>query len=279
MVFVVRSWSPTESGFCCFGSGGMGLLLLHIQCYIDLPLRRGREWPWTPSLASHCLKDKLGAYQRDPVIGAGREGVGKPKEEGQICVCVCVRLWQGIAYFSYPTLPLSSSAEQLSSDCTVSSCCSFYFLIYFGQMVDYRSRRRLNAAAVTREHPTGIWLTGFSGWERLYLLHFSDPKYLIKSVSDSSLTRAQMNTLICHVDHSFIYTQSTMQWVVLAYNVTVPWKDIQVALLGLHFWEKSLFAAPDGSYTWFWTELWRHFLIALAVTISNHKGRTNQLKS
>lgn len=140
-----------------------------------------------------------------PSYRSRERGSRKARGRGtDLCLCVCVRLWQGIAYFWYPTLPLSSSAEQLSSDCTVSSCCFFYFLIYFGQMVDYRSRQRLNAAAVTREYSSGSWWTGFSGCERLYLLHFSDPKYFIKDVSDSSLTRAQINTLISHVDYSFI---------------------------------------------------------------------------
>lgn len=105
-------------------------LLLWLQGFIPrlwripwspgLPVRRNQEWPWTPSMASHCLKDNFMPHQCDPILGA-RGG-------GWIRVCVCVRLWQGIAYFSYPTLTHPCDWELSSrTPSTISSCCFLLF--------------------------------------------------------------------------------------------------------------------------------------------------------
>lgn len=129
----------TRSGSCGFGCSQTGLHLRHFQCSPDLPLRPA--WP-RMTLNSFSYVLLLEGQTLCPVWPSysSRESEGVVKRKGQICVCVCVcvRLCQDIAYFSYPTLPLSSSgAEQLSSDCTPPVVSLFFKS--FGQMVDYRS--------------------------------------------------------------------------------------------------------------------------------------------
>lgn len=103
-----------------------------------------------PSITSCCLKDKPCAYYCDPVLRAGKERV--EKEEGQICVCMCVRRWwQGIAYFSYPTLALSLCGSNWATLTTPSPVSFFLFFMFIDQMVAYRSRQTLNAAKAMLE--------------------------------------------------------------------------------------------------------------------------------
>lgn len=144
-------------GWCLsFTVGFLWVLPLSLQC----------AWTWTRGI--YCV---LQAFQLDVAKNDFQLPPWHPTACTTICIptrvaqlqekwergslCLCVRLWQGIAYFSYPILSLHLGVSKAWLHAL--SCCFLYFNFFFGELVDYRSRKKINTENAPQE---ADWLLG-----------------------------------------------------------------------------------------------------------------------
>ncbi len=163
MVLVVQSWTLTKSGFCWLKRARTSLVAHSL-------FSRPPIGTW-PRMTLNSLADVSLHEGQTSCLPVWPSYKGSQRRRGtDLCLCVyvcaCVCVFKAVAghslllvpYFTPPFIwELSSWALTSPLRAVVS-----FILIHFGQMVDYRSKQKLKATAVTRKYSSGSWSTGCS---------------------------------------------------------------------------------------------------------------------